>query len=147
MKSIKNLILATLFIGTVGQAQTYKCTINGNTSYNQTPCPAGAQQSILNIADARTVQQVKEAQQRAAQDKAHVEKFEKERQKQEEKIAKENQKVAAHNAKVKKQCESLERKLKWAKEDAESATAKHHAKEQKKLERAREKFAAECATF
>lgn len=118
----------------------YKCEANGTVTYSDAPCPGG---KLLDIGES-SPHDAADAQRRAAREKQALARIESERRKQEAKEETERRKSARAHASRERKCASLERRRKWAAEDAASATGKSADKAKRKARRAEEVFEAEC---
>lgn len=141
----RQLMLYLLISASAPAMAIYKCESDGKPVYSDAPCAGG---KMLDIATAPTVTDTNSAKRQAADEKVQLQRIEKERQKQEaqeEKERKKRQQQAsrAQTAKHKK-CSSLERRKRWAEEDAAAATGKSVNKAKQKVRRATEQFSAEC---
>jgi hypothetical protein len=118
----------------------YKCEANGAITYSDAPCPGGKQ---LDIPGAEQPDAAN-AKQRAMRDKQALARLENERRKQELQDEKDRKKSARARAALEHKCATLDRRRKWAVEDAASATGKSADKAKRKARRAEELFEAEC---
>ena len=118
----------------------YKCEANGAVTYSDAPCPGGKQ---LDIAVSPS-SDAANARNRAAQEKQELSRLENERRKHELLDEKERKKSARIRAALERKCTSLERRKKWAAEDAASAAGNSAEKARRKARRAEELFDAEC---
>lgn len=125
-------------------AETYKCTINGSTTYSQSPCldgvstPANIPTGKIPSAD------YQEALKRNKKDKLTLNKLEDARHKDEFKRDKEIKIMSAKNEQAAHKCAALRANEKWAKEDLANAPQKTEKKARIKLNRATEKTALGC---
>lgn len=118
----------------------YKCEANGTVTYSDAPCAGGKQLDINDTSPSDAA----DARRRAAQEKQELGRLESERHKQELQDEKERKKSARSRAALERKCASLERRRKWADEDAASAVGKSVEKARRKARRAEELFDAEC---
>ena len=118
----------------------YKCVANGAVTYSDAPCPGG---KPLDIGESPP-HDAADAQRRAASEKQTLARIESERRKQEAKEETARRKSARAHASLERKCAALERRRKWAAEDAASATGKSVEKAKRKARRAAELFEAEC---
>jgi hypothetical protein len=118
----------------------YKCEANGAVSYSDAPCLGGKQLDITTAPNADAA----DATRRAAREKRALAQLERERRKQEQQEEKDRKKSARTRAALERKCATLDRRRKWAAEDAASATGKSAEKVKRKAHRAEEVFEAEC---
>jgi hypothetical protein len=143
------LIISLLFLSTgassnLAFAQTYKCTINGSTTYSQTPCSDGVS-TPANIPTGKIpAADYQEGLKRNKKDKIALKKLEDARHKDELKHEKEMKPIVAKNARDAQKCAELRANEKWAKEDLANASPKTEKKERIKLNRATEKVTLYC---
>lgn len=118
----------------------YKCESNGKVTYSDEHCPGG---KVLDTGGAPVVDADVVARQ-AAQEKNRLKRLEHERHKLEAQEEKQQQRAAHAAAAKQKRCSLLDRRRKWADEDAAAATGKSHEKTKLKARRVAEQFDAEC---
>jgi hypothetical protein len=133
-------LLATALLSSPAFA-IYKCEQNGTVSYSDQPCSHG---TALNIDT--TPGDSKAAKQQLASDEKKLKQLERERHQQEAQRDREAKQAAREHASRQKTCNNLALRLKWAKEDAASATGKSAEKQKIKARRAEEKYTTECGT-
>ena len=127
-------------------ADTFKCTINGSTSYSQTPCLSGIS-TPANIPPSEvTAADYQGALKRNKKDELNLKKLEDARYKDELQRDKEMKTIAAKSAQTAHKCAGLRAHEKWAKEDLTNAPMKSEKKARIKLNRASEKTALSCTT-
>ena len=146
--SIKFAIALIVFsicnLSAVAFAETYKCTINGATSYSQTPCPNGIS-TPANIPSTKVAAtDYQDAIKKNKKDAINLKKLEDARAKDELKRDKEMKTIAAKNAQTAHKCAVLRANEKWAKEDLANAPIKSEKRARIKLNRASEKTALSC---
>nr|WP_315484746.1 hypothetical protein [uncultured Undibacterium sp.] len=122
----------------------FKCQENGKTIFSQTPCK-GVPSTPIEI---KTSQIPEEETQRALKRHQHrLSESNKNQKVRDREFAKQeaaSRRIASKNASEKKQCENLQMKSKWAKEDLRSTQPKGEMKAQVKLKRAQEKADLAC---
>ena len=138
MRAIAQLILAGILCLSAPAFAIYKCDTNGDVTYTDAPCRGGKQLGILSAPD------TSDAHHRATQEKQMLKQLENERHKKELKEEKDRQKASRLQATKQRKCASLERRKKWAAEDAAAAYGKSAEKAKRKARRAEETFEAEC---
>ena len=143
-------LATSLFIFSICNASSgaftdaYKCTINGTTTFSQTPCsigvstPANIPNSEIPAADYQKVVE------RNKKDAVTLKKLEDARHKDELLRDKEIKTMTAKNAQTANKCATLRAHEKWAKEDLSNASMKTEKKARIKLNRASEKTALAC---
>lgn len=140
MRALRFLVIAG-FVAASGTAQAvYKCESDGKVSYSDTPCAGGKK---LDVADAPATEAA-DARRRAAQEKRELARLEEARRKQQLQDERDRKKAAHARTSLERKCASLERRRKWAAEDAASAAGKSADKAKRKARRAEETFDAEC---
>jgi hypothetical protein len=141
---MKRLLFTLMIAGVIGQPVSafaiYKCEGNGTVTYSDSPCPGGKPLDIGSIPPS----DLADARRRADQEKQALSRIENERRKQEVREEKERRKSARARAALERKCAALERRRKWAAEDAASAAGKSAEKAKRKARRAEELFDAEC---
>lgn len=125
-------------------AETYKCVHQGATTYSQTPCETGISKPITLKPDEVPAETYRQALKQNAQDKMTVEKMQDARHKSEAKYEREMKAIARKNEVKKQQCDALQAKVKWAKEDLAASGARTENKAKLKLKRADENLALHC---
>jgi hypothetical protein len=141
MKRIYALLAIAVAANLPGTAfAIYKCEANGAVTYSDAPCPGGKQLDIATAPEADSADAVR----RAAREKRVLAQLESERRKQEQKEEKASKKSARIRAALERKCATLDRRRKWAAEDAASAAGKSAEKVKRKAHRAEELFEAEC---
>ena len=125
-------------------SDTYKCTINGATTFSQTPCAIGTS-TPANIPNSEIPEaDYQKALERNRKDAVTLKKLEDARHKDELLRAKEMKTMAAKNAQTANKCATQRANEKWAKEDLSNASMKTEKKARIKLNRASEKTALAC---
>lgn len=149
-RSIKLAIGLVVFsicnLSSIAFAETYKCTINGSTTYSQTPCANGISTPANLPATEVAAADYQEALKRNRKDVANLKKLEGARHKDELQRNKELKAIAAKNEQTAHKCAALRANEKWAKEDLANAPMKSEKKARIKLNRASEKMALSCKT-
>ena len=135
--SIKLIISLIAFsicnLSSVALAETYKCTINGSTTYSQTPCTNGVS-TPTNLPTAEVAAaDYQDAVKRNKKDELNLKKLEDARHKDELKRDKKMKTIAAKNAQTAHKCAGLRANEKWAKEDLANAPMKSEKKARIKL--------------
>lgn len=142
--TISLIVYCTCNLSSLALAETYKCTINGSTTFSQTPCPTGVS-SPANIPNGEVpAADYQDALKRNKKDAITLKKLEDVRHKDELQREKEMKTIAAKNEQVAHKCAALRANEKWAKEDLTNATMKTEKKARIKLSRASEKVALSC---
>lgn len=126
------------------RAQAYKCTHQGATTYSQTPCEVGTSKPVQQKIDEVPAEAYQQALKQNAQDKITVKKMQDARHKNEAKYEREMKAIALKNENKKQQCDVLQAKEKWAKEDLATSGARTETKAKLKLKRASENLALHC---
>ena len=118
----------------------YRCDIEGRTVYRDMPCPDGTETRIT----IETAPAADDARQRAALEKEQLARLEKEAAKQAEAQRKARRREEREQEALRRRCEKLEMRAKWAADDARN-NARYTAQAQRKAERAMEQYESECA--
>lgn len=126
------------------RAEAYKCTHNGTTTYSQTPCETGISKPIQQRPDEVPAEVYRQALKQNAQDKVTVEKMRDARHRSEAKYEREMKAIAQKNENKKQECDALQAKVKWAKEDLAASGGRSETKAKLKLKRANENLALHC---
>lgn len=126
------------------QAETYKCMHQGATTYSQTPCEVGTSKLVQQKIDEVPEQAYQQALKQNAQDEVRVKKMQDARHKSEAKYEREMKAIALKNENKKQQCDALQAKVKWAKEDLAASGARTETKAKLKLKRASENLTLNC---
>lgn len=140
MRATPHLIWAAILCLSTPAFAVYKCESNGHVTYSDSSCPGGRQLDIPPAPDSA------EARQRAVQEQQALKRLENERRKAELQEAKGRQQAANRQAARRRKCASLERRKKWAAEDAATTYIRSAEKAKRKARRAEETFEAECRT-
>jgi Skp family chaperone for outer membrane proteins len=146
LKLSLSLVICSLFLSLSSHADTpaFKCQENGKTIFSQTPCK-GMQSTPIEI---KTSQIPEEETQRALKRHQHrLSESNKNQKASDREFAKQeaaSRRNASKNANTRKQCENLQMKSKWAKEDLRSTQPRGEMKAQVKLKRAQEKADLAC---
>jgi hypothetical protein len=135
------LLAGAAWSAAAGAQTVYKCSLDGKTSYEQTPCASGKSVELnvpaapaQSAADTATL----ERQQRTA------DKMEQDRLRRDAAHEREQDRAAKAGAAQRKKCAALDLERKWAAEDARAASYQHADKAKLKARRAAEKLAVEC---
>ncbi|NYE60356.1 hypothetical protein FHW58_001508 [Duganella sp. 1224] len=141
---MKLLIVVVLWAATVvAYAQTvHKCTLDGKTSYGDTPCPAGAQAATLETPTAPPRDAAAAGTLRRQQKQADA--LEKARLKREERDERDAARASQAAAVQRKKCDKLKLNKRWADEDARRATGQATEAARLRAHRAGEAMALEC---
>jgi len=131
---------AALLLQTAPAAAVYRCDIEGRIVYRDLPCPAGVQTRIT----IETAPAAQDARQRAALEREQLERIEKDAASRAEAQRKARRRAAREQEALRRRCEKLEMRAKWAADDARTNT-RHSAQAQRKAERAMEQYKSECA--
>lgn len=126
------------------RAEAYKCMHQGATTYSQTPCEVGVSKLVQQKIDEVPEQAYQQAIKQNAQDKITVKKMQDARHKSEAKYEREMKAIALKNENKKQQCDALQAKEKWAKEDLAASGARTESRAKLKLKRASENLALHC---
>lgn len=119
----------------------YKCEVDGKTVYQDNPCSTGGREAGIAAHPAKNP----DARRQLAQDKAKVNRLERERHRKEAQDAREQRQAARSAAARKKKCDNLALRKKWADEDAARASWRNRERAQIKSRRATERLAQECS--
>jgi type IV secretory pathway VirB10-like protein len=128
----------------IANAQTYKCTKNGTTTYTQSPCADGVSTPTTIPSGGIPAADYQEALKRNKKDEVTLKKLEDTRHKEEAKREKEMKALARKNESATQKCAGLHANEKWAKEDLANAQPKTEKKARTKYKRAMEKTALYC---
>jgi hypothetical protein len=141
---MKLLIVVVLWAAAMAAyAQTvYKCTVDGKVSYNDAPCPDGANAATLAAPAAPARDPAAAASLRRQQKQADT--LEKARFKREERDERESASAAKAAAVQRKKCDKLKLNKRWADEDARRATGQATEAARLRAHRAGEAMALEC---
>lgn len=141
-----SLAFSSFFFSLFSHADTpaFKCLDNGKTIFSQTPCK-GMQSTPIDIKtndipEEETQRALKRHQHRLSESNKNQKIKDREDAKQEASY----RRIASKNASSKKQCDAMQMKSKWAKEDLRSTQPKGEMKAQLKLKRAQEKADLAC---
>jgi len=137
--SSRALLAGVLLLVTAPAFAVYKCEAGGMVSYSDAPCSEG---KLLDIAP--SAGDAKDTQQRLAREKAELTRLENERHKREAKEAQAQLRADRVRASYDKKCSALARRVKWAREDAASATGKSAEKTKRRARRAQEQYEGDC---
>jgi type IV secretory pathway VirB10-like protein len=143
---LMTFLLSISCVQHLSAAEIYQCEKDGRMQYSQTPCSQD-QKAIGKKVTQDATDSASEKQHRInqlAQDKKEAARLERERHKTEDKRDKENSRQAAKTEKQKSQCDKAHLQVKWAEEDARSASPKSEAKARQKLKRTKEKADLVC---
>lgn len=141
------LLCSSLMFGlSEAQAETYRCEKDGRTTFTEIPCTDGKASELKLNSNANPVadSEYQRALKNKKNDEAALKKIETTRDKELAKQDKESKALAARNEKKKEKCADLQRKLKWAQEDARNASIKNEEKAKTKVRRASEKVDQAC---
>jgi len=131
-------MLALLLFSSPAMA-IYKCESDGKTTYSDVPCGAGMREI-----DADAPPPDAEAQRRAQQEKAALQRMEATRSRQQAADEKERQRALKKRQARQKQCSELALRLKWAREDAEQTYGRSRDKALRNARRAEERYDLRC---
>jgi hypothetical protein len=141
-----SVLLSCSFLSLSSYADTpaFKCQENGKTIFSQTPCKGVPSTPIeiktSQIPEEETQRALKRHQHRLSESNKNQKASDREFAKQEAA----SRRIASKNANAKKQCENLQMKSKWAKEDLRGSQPRGEMKAQVKLKRAQEKADLVC---
>jgi hypothetical protein len=141
-----SLAFCSFFFSLSSHADTpaFKCLDNGKTLFSQTPCKGVPSTPIdiktSDIPEQETQRAFKRHQLRLSESNKNQKIRDREDAKQEANY----RRIASKNASTKKQCDAMQMKSKWAKEDLRSTQPKGEMKAQLKLKRAQEKADLVC---
>ena len=144
--AIKLIVFSICSVSSVAFADTYKCTINGATTFSETPCTNGVSTPIKTPSTTVSTTNYQDALKRNKTDELNLKKLENARHRDEQKRDKEMKSIAAKNEQTAHKCAAVRANEKWAKEDLANATMKTEKKARIKLNRASEKTALSCKT-
>ncbi|WP_151634210.1 DUF4124 domain-containing protein [Noviherbaspirillum aerium] len=121
----------------------YRCDVDGKTSYSDQPCASGRK---LDIADAPpdAASNARRIEKGLAASKKELRQLEAQRRKHEAEASRKRQRAERKQAAMDRRCDSLERRQRWARDDAAAATGKASDKARKKAQRATEVYEGEC---
>lgn len=137
------ILLATLTGFATPAFAVYKCEADGKVTYSDEPCPGGKQLD-LNIT---SVTNSSNGDSRLKQEKATLQKLEKERHRREAVEQRERQSANRANATRQKKCDGLARRQKRAAEDVSKSVGKANEKAKLKARRITEDYEAECGRW
>jgi hypothetical protein len=140
---LRRLMLSVALCASAPAFAIYKCETAGQVSYSDTPCAGGR---MLDIGSGSTSDERRAANQ-AAQEKKLLKRLQDERHKQLAIDEKAHQRAARTEAVRRNKCESLDRRQRWAHEDAALATGKSAERARRKARRADEQFHESCGTL
>jgi hypothetical protein len=142
---VTKLIVFCIFnLSSIALAETYKCTINGATTFSQSPCANGTSTPANIPSGEVSAADYQDALKRNKKDAIALKKLEDARHKEELLREKEMKSLSTKNAQIANKCATLRANEKWAKEDLANATMKTEKKARIKLSRASEKVALSC---
>lgn len=118
----------------------YRCSIDGKTSYSDTPCASGTSTALETPAAPSAASPAPDL----ARMKAESATLEKQRHAREAKDERAQGRDAARAAARRQQCDKLRLNKKWAEEDAAHATGQAVARARVKARRMAEQLALEC---
>ncbi|WP_353155785.1 DUF4124 domain-containing protein [Herminiimonas fonticola] len=122
----------------------YKCESGGQTVYSDTPCHHGKTERMQEIAVTAPATDAALAQKQAQQDKQELQRLQQQRHKQEKMDARQQEKRNKASAAKKQKCAESAQRVKWASEDAASASGKTAERARQKARRATEKHQLTC---
>ncbi|MFM9433228.1 hypothetical protein ACFDR9_000257 [Janthinobacterium sp. CG_23.3] len=135
-------LLAAAAWSAAAAAQTlYKCSADGHTSYQQTPCASG--QSVELSVPPAPAQSAADAANLARQRRG-ADEMERDRLRREAGDERARARAAQAGAAHRKKCTGLQLERKWAAEDVRAASHQNADKARLKARRADEKLAVEC---
>lgn len=138
------LLLLVLLSFSAPALAVYKCESANKTIYSDLPCDTGKADSMKEIAIATPTVDTASAQKKLKEDKQELQRLQQRRQKQDAIEERQREKhYKAAEAKKKKCAESAQR-VKWANEDAASASPKTAERAKRKAQRAAEKHQLSC---
>lgn len=137
------VLLVSLTFSTSALA-IYKCESGGQTVYSDTPCHNGKTERMQEIAVTAPATEAGLAQKQAQQDKQELQRLQQRRHKQEKMDDRQQEKRNKASAAKKKKCAESAQRVKWANEDAASATGKTAERARQKAHRATEKHQLTC---
>lgn len=120
----------------------YKCESGGQTAYSDTPCHNGKRMQEIAVSAPPTDTAL--AQKQAQQDKQELQRLQQQRQKQEKIDARQQEKRNKASTAKKQKCAESAQRVKWASEDAASASGKTAERARQKARRAAEKHQLTC---
>ncbi len=124
----------------------YKCESGGQTVYSDTPCHNGKTERMQEITVNTAATDAALAQKQAQQDKQELQRLQQERHKQEKVDALQQEKRNKASAAKKQKCAESAQRVKWANEDAASASGKTVERARQKARRTAEKHHLTCGT-
>ena len=138
---ISLMVSTALLLCSAAAHATYKCNDHGNVSYSELPCTNG-QQQIVPATPATP--DSRRADQQLLQQKADLQRLQKQRHQREAVEHTEQQRLARARVAQQKKCKTFAQRQKWAEEDARAAAGKKVESARHKARRAAEKYALEC---
>ena len=121
----------------------YKCKNEGKTIYSDQPCTEGLQSRLDNLEKPNPAV-IAESLQQSERERLRLKELEQQRAQRDAQYAKQERKLLQEQARKRKACRALERRKRWAEEDAAAASAKSAESAQRKVRRAGELFDEEC---
>ncbi len=137
---LRPFLFASLLCCSVPALAIYKCEAGGKMTYSDSPCAGG---KVLDI-DGAPAADAQRAAEQAARDKKTLKRLEDQQRKQTAKDKQALQRSAKAEANRQKKCTSLERRQRWAAEDAAHATGKSAERAKQKARRAVEAYEDAC---
>ncbi|HJV75959.1 MAG TPA: hypothetical protein VJ654_17190 [Noviherbaspirillum sp.] len=137
---LRGLLTGLLLCCSIPSFAIYKCEAGGKVSYSDVECSGGKTVDVSITSSANSSEDSK----RALQEKHQLEQLQNARHKREAKEDKERQQAAKAGASKQKKCATLERRQKWADEDAMAAKGKTRDAARRKARRIAEEHLAEC---
>lgn len=137
---LRGLLTGLLLSCSIPSFAIYKCEADGKVNYSDVECSGGKTVDVRITPGASPT----EGSNRALQEKQQLEQLQNARHKREAKEDKERKQAAKAAASHQKKCASLERRQKWADEDATAAKGKTRDAARRKARRIAEEVQAEC---
>ncbi len=140
---IRLLLLVLLYAVSVPAAAIYKCQTGTKITYSDTEC-ANETGTVFKTTDTFSQPDAGDSRQRLVTDKAELNRLRSKRKREEAMDERSHEKYIRAAASKRKQCELLQQRQQWAKEDAANAPKKSMATAQRKARRAAETYTLTC---
>jgi hypothetical protein len=140
---LRPLLLSIFVCASAPAFAIFKCESGGKVTYSDTNCSGGR---VLDVNGAPATDAPKAVRQ-AEQEKKSLKRLESEQRKQTAQEDRARQRIARTEAMRRQKCTSLERRQRWADEDAAHATGKSAERAKRKARHATEQYQDECRTL
>lgn len=142
---LRILLTSSLLLLSQPAFAIYKCNNGEKISYRDTPCTDGKGTDITDQVQDKRSTAATETMRRTSQQKQEAERLAAERHKREAQDDKARRIVARSTALKAKKCASLAQRVKWANEDAASASGKAAEKAKRKARRITDSYQVQCS--